>query len=160
MTTAQRDIARQQRHAAFEAFASKNRSVIGFVGFGLVAVLALMLQGYEQSTVPRGIDARHYFERLFEPNGENTAYDAAGTAIKRRGLVREGDVQCRVHDGGRNDRGYDYDCVATLRDPNGCTRYYPFYAGSSSIGMIARPVTEADARVILQRFGLLGQPDC
>ena len=126
-----------------------------FVGFGFVAILALMFQGYEQSTVPTGIDARHAFERLFEPGGLNTAYEPSGGPISRRGLVREGEVQCRVHDGGGSDRAYDYDCVATLRDPNGCARFFPFYVERSSVGPIARPVTEELARATLRRFGLL-----
>ena len=75
-------------------------------------------------------------------------------------MVRNGDVNCRVHDGGRNDRAYDYDCVATLKDPTGCARYYPFYVERSSIGSISRPVTGASAVETLKRFKLLDAPAC
>ena len=90
-----------------------------------------------------------------EPGGLNTAYEPSGKPISHRGLVREGEVQCRVHDGGGSDRAYDYDCVATLRDPNGCTRFFPFYVERSSVGPIARPVSEDLARATIRRFGLL-----
>lgn len=151
---------REQRHRIAEELATRNRGAVRWIGFGFVAALAIGFMAYEKSTVPEGIDARHYFERLFSAGGENTAYDASGKAFTRRGLVREGAVECGVHDDGRNDRAYDYDCVATLKDPNGCTRYFPFYVERSSIGPISRPVSEQAAIEILKQFKLFGAPGC
>ena len=160
MAITERDILTQQRHAAMEHVARTNGGMVRWIGFGFVVALTVGLYAYERTTAPRGIDAQHHFERLFKTGGESTAYDAAAKPVTRRGLVRDGEVTCRVHDGGRTDRAYDYDCVAVLKDPNGCTRYYPFYVERSSIGHIARPVNDRDARETLERFKLLGGTGC
>lgn len=145
---------REQRHKIAAEVLGKNRSMVRWVGFGFVATLAIMFMAYEQSTVPKGIDARHAFERLFNPEGENTVYDAAGKAEGRRGFRRKGDVQCSVHTD--TDRAYDYDCVATVINRDTCVRYVPFYVQRTSIGRLSRPVDEATGRQILADFKLIG----
>ena len=148
-------ITREQRHKIAADLAVKNRSSMRWIGFGFVAALAMAFMAYEQTTVPKDIDARHAFERLFNPEGENTVYDATGKPSQRRYFARQGDVQCRVHNDRTNDRAYDYDCVATVVNRYDCIQYVPFYVEPSSIGKISRPVDETTARQILADFKLL-----
>jgi len=153
-------LAAVQRHKAAEEQARKTRGLLSWLGFGFVALLAIMFMAYERTTVPTGFEARAAFERLVDTAAENRVYGLDGKVNIRRNLTLVGNVECRVHTDRRSDRAYDYDCIAAVEDESFCRGFIPFYIETSSIGLISRPVSHDAAMEILRQVQFQDGTDC